>query len=717
MFEDDYRNAVDKIHPTQEAKNRTADAISEAGVSKRGAKASKRGGFGVRRALAAALVACMIAAVPVSLAIIQKNNNMLNKLTNHTAWNLSLPSEYTEGQISDYSAVFNRISSNATRYNGALIGGDIIYYSNNLFYGMAEKLGVATNEQAPAPNAPSYDTPDNAQSNDGASNEGTPDHSETNTQVEGVDEADIVKTDGRYIYALNLNGVTIFTADGANSVRVGFISADDMPTHSDNAQVNMTDMYLYGDRLIVIATECENIIYYNDGVLGFDGYRYYESNTITTVYVFDVADVSDAKLLSTLCQDGSYSDSRLVNGQLYVISSYSPVGIIEEDDIATYVPCTYDGNGNGDITDANDIYLMTSDGDTFNNESYTYITKLDIAAPQAFADNFAVLGYTNTVYCSTDNLILAHWQYHNETETVSENTEKWRSYCDTELYRISLDGSDLAIAASGVVSGELLNQFSLDEYNGYLRVVTTRDEYCYTTYTSGETVAQTSESSISDNTLYVLDAGLNIVGSIKNVAQDERVYSVRFMGDVGYFVTFRQTDPLFSVDLSNPNNPTILGELKIPGFSQYLQAWGSDMLFGFGMAADENGSTECLKLSLFNVSDPSNVTEADCLKLTDYYWSEASYNHKAILVDYEKGLIGFPAENGYALYTCGAEGGFEKAAMVKFTQTDDAWYWYGGDLRGLYAGDYYYVLDCSGGHMAVIDLNTYELVASITFNN
>lgn len=196
--------------------------------------------------------------------------------------------------------------------------------------------------------------------------------------------------------------------------------------------------------------------------------------------------------------------------------------------------------------------------------------------------------------------------------------------------------------AQGKFDGYLNDSFSIDEYEGNLRVVTT----------DGDT-----------NSVYVLDKELDIIGSIEDLAKDERVYSARFMGDVGYFVTFRETDPLFSVDLSDPKKPKIIGELKIPGFSEYLHFYGEDQLLGIGMNVDEETMiTDGVKLTMFDISDKTDVKEADTYILENVYSTEVGYDYKAALVDPGRNIIGFAGytEGGqnYYLFAYDKKDGF-----------------------------------------------------------
>ena len=210
------------------------------------------------------------------------------------------------------------------------------------------------------------------------------------------------------------------------------------------------------------------------------------------------------------------------------------------------------------------------------------------------------------------------------------------------------------------------------------------------------------------NTLYILDENLEELSRITNLAPDEDVYSARFMGDIGYFVTYRQMDPLFSVDLSDPKNPEILGELKIPGFSEYLHPYGEGQLLGIGMDVDETGMvTNGVKLSMFDTSDPKDVQEAAKYVIEEAYSTEVGYNYKAALVDAEENLIGFLAycEAGvsYFVFSYDEEGftcEFEKDMLG-----------YNSNMRGIYVGDKFYIV--TGNTVESFMLESFDKVDDI----
>lgn len=516
-----------------------------------------------------------------------------------------------------------------------------------------------------------------------------PDYSGTNVQVKGIDEGDIVKTDGKYLYILDQTGIVrIVEAAGADTRQISAISLGENWWGAE--------LYVSGDVLAVVRTSYQQTDT-KDG-------------TRTVVEIYDIADRKSPVKKYELGQDGDYLTSRLTDGVLYLISRsyvcYWQDGVPEP---RTYIPCIYNG-GQEKLIDAGNILLPPHPSDS----SYTILAAVDIAAGKRLSEQ-AVMGCADTVYMNAQDIYLAGSQY--EQTAGPERMEKqykvvdWDNASVTTLTRFSVNGGALKAEATGSIPGSLLNQFSMDEKDGFLRLVTTINQYSYTVYTDEEYgfTNYRDRDALQSNALYVLNADLRVVGSIENLAKDERVYSVRFDGDIGYFVTFRQVDPLFSVDLSDPAAPVILGELKIPGFSQYLHVYGDGLLFGLGRSVtdDESGMTDGMKLSMFDVSDPSNVTEKQMLKLENG-WSEALYNHKAILVLPDKNIIAFPMNgNGYTVYGYDAETGFTERAFMEIK--DILW----DQVRGVQIGDLFYV--CASNGVSVCSLTDFSPLAEIRF--
>lgn len=243
----------------------------------------------------------------------------------------------------------------------------------------------------------------------------------------------------------------------------------------------------------------------------------------------------------------------------------------------------------------------------------------------------------------------------------------------------------------------------MDEYENHLRIVTTVQEYNNEKIVDDRTGAIIGYESSEDrqtNALYVLNDRLDVVGKIEGLAEGEQIYSARFMGDTGYFVTFRQTDPLFTVDLTNPENPKVLSELKVSGFSEYLHMYGEDRLLGIGMEADpETGIQQGMKLSMFDVSDKKNVTEVSKTNFIKYNYSEALYNHHAVLINANKNIFGFAAEGSgkgeylfdYLVYAYENDE-FVQILKINAKNKDGNCY----TARGSYIGDIFYLLRSDG---------------------
>jgi uncharacterized secreted protein with C-terminal beta-propeller domain len=544
----------------------------------------------------------------------------------------------------------------------------------------------------------------------GSTSAGSPDYSETNVQVEGIDEGDIVKTDGQYIYAISGNhDLVIFTADGENSTEVYRQTIGD-----DFNGRYPVDMMIYDDVLAVIVqdynwSDFEPLAEYKD-------YGYFDISFIE-VELYDISEPANTSLLQSFGQSGSYSTSRLSNGILYIVSEYWVGNNISEDEPEGFVPMLYSGVSFNTLP-VEDIAVMPP----ISQPTYSVISSLDLSEAEVI-DTKAALGGSATVYMSNDNIYVAAGIY-NETsgeehqESVYKVTEYSQSY-DTQIVRYAVDEGHLAVAASVQVKGALLNQFALDEYEGNLRLALTISDWGYKVYRDEELDIESYKylDIPQTNSILVLDANLEVIGSIEGLAEDERIYSVRFTGPVGYIVTYRQMDPLFAVDLSDPTNPQILSELKIPGFSTYLHPYSDGLLLGLGYDATDS-VTNGIKLSMFDISDPYDVTELDSLSL-DIDYSEATYEHKAVLVSPERDLIGFSgysygADSSmyYLLYGYDSELGFVEKARLKLSSSNNYYY---SSIRGLYIDGYLYVY--SGTHLDVFSMDDYNKVQTLVVDD
>lgn len=539
---------------------------------------------------------------------------------------------------------------------------------------------------------------------DGAVSGGS-DYSGTNVQVEGVDEGDIVKTDGRYIYIIRDTELIIVEAAAGDTIKLSEISVGrEWESNYDEEDGNFETssypfaMYVSGTKLVVLSS-----YYYWESYQDSASGWIHNDNQRVDIAVYDVSDPKNPRLERTLGQDGNSLDSRMIDGSLYLLTTYYVYDEPDENDPGTFVPCVY-RDGKAKLVSATDICIMPN----ISSTSYTIISVFDIETGY-MSSNETVLGGGSTVYMNSENLFLARYIYDNgESEPYTSGIYTVTDYNDksrTELMRFELSGG-VKLAATGSVDGILDSQFSMDEHEGYLRIVTTVNENSYSIYHDEAMDFYNYKwgEDKTSNALYVLGAELNVVGSIEDLAPDEWVYSVRFDGDVGYFCTFRTVDPLFTVDLSSPENPKILSALKIPGFSEYLHVYGDGLLLGLGQDADEEtGSTQGLKLSMFDTSDPANVTEKWKLSLDETY-SEALYNHKAVLISMDRNIIAFPADSKYVIYSFSEDGGFYKRAVVDSAD----WGW---NLRGMYIGDCVYVITDS--KVTVLNMSDFTAIKQI----
>ncbi|HLD85808.1 MAG TPA: beta-propeller domain-containing protein [archaeon] len=570
-------------------------------------------------------------------------------------------------------------------------------------------------------------------------NDAASDYSQTNIQVEGVDEADIVKNDGKYIYLVHGNAVQIIDAYPAESAQI----------ISNITVENPGNIFINGDNLVVFSQPS----YYYGGPMLRQGaadsyYTYYRYSQKTSIQIYDISDKSSPKLKTNSTIDGYYFDSRMIGEKVYAVIN---------------VPAQYSDDFimpvlNPKSSQFQEIYYSDSP-----DASYNFINVISFDMDGLFTNKAFLFGSAQNMYVSQDNIYVTYPKYvpYYETEKrlleeallpllpqsvseqiktifaesgdayekqqrsgevlnswmrtlsqeeqqnfnkqLGENMQKVYIYIAKEqqktiVHKISL--ADLKYKASGEFPGHLLNQFSLDEYNGKLRVATTINRGFFgAVQTTGvpivgvgaqpvavpaesagqvaiaepsetpgadgtvvdeqpveRTIAPPRPVSNSANNVYVLDESLQIAGKLEDLAKGEQIYSARFMGEKLYLVTFVRTDPLFVIDLST-DQPRVLGELKIPGVSQYLHPYDETHIIGVGQdAADTQGRTifTGIKVSLFDVTDVANPKEISSYKMGERGSSTpVSYDHKAFLFSKSKGLMVLPvqlASNNYQTY-------------------------------------------------------------------
>lgn len=612
-------------------------------------------------------------------------------------------------------------------------------------------------------------------------------HSETYDQEAGVREADIVKTDGKNIYFVNNaykemdNGIGYYYYSKPcaqlhiTSVDKGNISRDmvidinsdikaNLPLNA-NAECRPTvqDMYLYNDMAIVIVSVEESSL---DEYGNYYG-GYYRGRNKTAVLAYSVDD--DHRLLGCYYQSGSYNDVRIApDGYMYLISQHDTQSfskITDEESIEKYIPC-YGLSKEPVYLEAEDILLPDGDFTETDVLSYTIIGSIDLNETGKLtpANEKALASYAGAIYCSHDNLYTSAYDYMEDLPenppfgTVIKTSEH------TDITRIAISGGNIEPAAATTIEGRVNDQFSMSEYNGTFRVASTCSNYTmtYTKYEDyiiedmiaedyNETVVDTTEASSEDdeeeygyyrydfeneqqdNRLYVLDLDLNMIGKVEGFGKDESVKSVNFNGDMAYVVTYEQTDPLFAIDLSTPEEPKILDEYKMLGYSSYMQRWSDDLLFGFGPDADMNGRVVGVKMVMFDNSDPNDLKQVgkvafDKTADNEYISSEGTYDRKALLIDPEKNIIAFPLHKVNYNYDDYEGSNYSYDDRFVFYKYENGGFVHIGDIvnnymsdenyvnmlrRAVYIGDYVYVIGAGG--ITAADINDFNVTSTIKF--
>lgn len=510
---------------------------------------------------------------------------------------LKISSDKSVASASDYDEVYDYIE----RYRKDMEEEARVYEEDMIAYETAESTSE-TKKETDIMESSDADagTSDRMLSGGGVESSS---YSETNVRQEGVDEGDVVKTDGVYLYVLKENGKELSVVDtrGGKMKEVYTLSVE------ENQWIQ--EMYLdtAKKRLVIVCSRNESE--------SSDTAKMYFYTGSTEVLTYDIREPKKPKKTGEFVQSGQYQSSRMSDGYLYLFSNYSAVW----ENIKRELPETYIPLVNDSVIAEKDICLPP----IAKGRDFTVVSSIDMENPSEAADSKAILSQGGQLYVSNKNI----YYY----ETIWDNNLVYEDE-QTTIRSISYEKGVLKPGAQGRVEGYINDSFSIDEYKGYLRIVTTRN---------------------NSNSVYVLDGNLEAVGSIENLAKDERVYSARLMGDTGYFVTFRETDPLFSVDLSDPKKPEIIGALKIPGFSDYLHPYGDGKLLGIGMNVDElTQITEGVKLTMFDISDPADVKEEDTYILKNVYSTDVSFDYKAALADAEKNIIGFAgySDGGQSYY-------------------------------------------------------------------
>ncbi|MBN2541017.1 MAG: beta-propeller domain-containing protein [Bacilli bacterium] len=563
------------------------------------------------------------------------------------------------------------------------------------------------------------------------------DYSTTNNQVDGVEEADKILTDGYHIYIAS--GTTFFIVN-ADTLEIEF-SFDIENGYFDG-------LYVYQDRVVLMSYDYHYFeddkvcYYYDDGVYttvnevdptdddetttssvtttadSTNMYCYYGRYTYgSSVRVFDISDIENIDMVREVYFDSaSITETRMIGSQLYLIMNNYMLsyGMDEEN----FIPQFRDSAVSDELTDMpiDSIYFMPNDSSSY---SYLMLVSMDVTNDTKAADINAYLGSTYRIYMSENNLYTTvyRWIYDEETHYYSYYTH---------VLRFEIVNGDLVYKAIARVNGSPLNQFSMDEYDGIFRIATTGFIY-------------TMDGSEVTNTLYLLDATtteqMDLVSSIDDLGKPgERIYAVRYDQDIAYVVTFVNTDPLYKLDLSDPENPEVLGELYEEGVSDYLHIITDNLMIGIGrQAEDMDGWTRFtgVKIALYDTTEDTPVNLETYLVEGEYSYTNVQWDHKAFLSftpqDADFTYIGIPVYEYYENYWTYSQsmylfkvyhsGDLEFVAKLShmIEDTDGTYQYFDSIERAVIIDNYVYTLSYSSIHMFDMN-NDFEVVNSQELN-
>ena len=603
---------------------------------------------------------------------------------------------------------------------------------------------------------------------------GGTDYSTTNVQVANVDEPDYLKNDSKYVYIVSRNTLSIIDAYPAESAKLVLKIALDIESQY------IQNMFLNDDRLLIFYNGQSD----DEIIPQFDFVPRRSYSPVTHALIIDVLDKENPNILKDYSIDGHFRDARMIGDYAYFVTNsninyqYPRLPVILESSVRIMTPDAFYFDNIEQFSNFNTLTAIDIFGDTVNSETF-------------------LMGYTGAFYVSEDNFYLTYQQnmpfgfYENssrdrffdvvvpllpnniqdEIKAIQNNSlinssTQWikiselmqKSYNEmnkndkeelfekikealneydtkiqeetrkTIIHKISIDEGEIEYVAKGSVPGRLLNQFSMDQSGDRFRVATTTE--IYTQY----------EGTIRSNAVYILDEQLNIVGGLDQIAPDESIFSARFIEDRLYLVTFQQIDPFFVIDLST-DTPKILGELKIPGFSNYLHPYDEEHIIGIGRDTKEIGEGRVqqlgIKIALFNVADVSNPKVVDDIVIGDSSThSESLYNHKAFFFDKTRGVLSIPISgdveslngissskmfapdynrwSGFYVFDLDSLDGFNLKGTITHS-ADDSRYYGMGNARTFYIDDVLYT--ASERYLKMNFFNNLEEINTIKLEN
>jgi hypothetical protein len=473
------------------------------------------------------------------------------------------------------------------------------------------------------------------------------DFSGTNVQVLGVDEPDIVKTDGERIVLLSEGTLIVADVTGSEPEEIGRLRISDFSVQS---------LFLSGDSVLLFGSAWTSFRPLVES--GSEIAPVYQSPTVQLIEV-DIRD--EPEIVRTMDIDGRFVSGRMVGDTVRLLLTSGPVGfewsfpsgsglraerkaveenreIIRNSTPDNWIPYYVVTDDDGDVIDEGILFdcERASHPEEFSGLDMLSALTIDLGNGLDVVDGTGVLATGDTVYASADNLYVAtqNWQAWQWSRGGIEDDRP--EGIKTEIHKFDISDPELTTyVASGEVTGYLLNQFAMDEHRGLLRVASTTSPAWWGGGFESESLITVLEED---------DGELVEIGMVDGLGETEQIYSVRFMEDVAYVVTFRQTDPLYTIDLSNPTRPKVVGELKILGYSAYLHPIGDGLLMGVGQDATETGRVQGTQVSIFDVSDPADPRRIDTYTLSEGSSSQVEYDHHAFLYWEPTGLAMVPVQ-------------------------------------------------------------------------
>jgi uncharacterized secreted protein with C-terminal beta-propeller domain len=471
------------------------------------------------------------------------------------------------------------------------------------------------------------------------------DFSGTNVQVEGVDEADIVKNDGSHIYTVSGNRITISRAyPPENAMLITTLDYTDEDYYGFDQSSYISDIFINGDTLTVFGNRYYSYPprFMERMKSAFSSSYYYPSyqyKDVTFIDIYDISDKSDPEVKRMLEFEGYYVSSRMINDTVYfVLNKYidyympGPIPMPQYRDSNVVGYDTLSEDNFEDTVTCDKVGYM----EPFYPQNYLIVGAVNLENLESDITKRVIIGSGENIYASQNNLYVAQTNYRYwwgipEDDGGGDETET------TSLYKFELKEGSVEFIKDSKVPGRILNQFSMDEYDGDFRIATTEGH------------VSRIESTTSNN-VFVLNSDMQIVGSIRDIAPGEDIYSVRFMGERGYLVTFKKIDPFFVIDLADAENPKILGKLKIPGYSDYLHPYDENHIIGIGKETEEAEESEGdfawyqgVKMAIFDVTDVEHPKEMFKVTIGDRGTdSPVLWDHKAFLFNKDRELLVLP---------------------------------------------------------------------------